>query len=287
MKQKLFNLSGKIDNNIVQALECISKAADELKIPIFVIGAMAREILLHVGYGIEAKRATLDLDLGVQVENWNQFADLKKSLTATGDFKASKAPQRIIFKETLHIDIVPFGRISEPDDSISWPPANEVKMSTLGFKESYDDAVVVRLRSDPDFEIAFASLCGLAIMKLISWSEKYPERSKDAVDFEFLMRNYIFAGNEERLYDQESDLLDDDDFDYEFASARLMGRDTASISGPGTKRAIRNILMQQTGNHRRYLLVEDMTRSNVVFKNNFEETLGLLEKFKNGFMERS
>jgi predicted nucleotidyltransferase len=286
MKKKLLNLSGKINDDILQALEHISKVADKLKIPIFVVGAMAREILLHVGYGIESKRATLDLDLGVQVEDWNQFTKLKNSLIATGTFRESRESQKIIFKEKLHIDTISFGQISEPEDSISWPLKQEVRMSTLGFRESYDNAVVVRLRSNPDFEIKFASLCGLAIMKIISWNEKYPERTKDAVDLDILMRNYIYAGIEKRIYHEESDLLEDEDFDYEFASARLLGRDIASISKPKTKEVIQKILKQQTGKQSRYLLVEDMMRSNSVFKDNFNEKLRMIEEFKKGFIER-
>ncbi len=286
MRKNLLDLSGKISDFIIVVLEVISDVANNLSIPFFVIGATARDILLNNYYGIKTERATYDIDLGISVETWNIFENLTESLIATGNFKKIKSPQRLFYKDKFPVDIVPFGRISDPKNSIKWPPNNEIEMSTLGFKESYDHSVLVRLKSNPKLEVKFASLCGLALMKIISWDEKYPERSKDAKDLDFIMRNYIYAGNEERVYDEESDLFEGENFDYEYMSSRLLGRDIALMSEPKTKDKIRNILNHQTGKRTRYRMVEDMMRSNSVFRNDFEEKLNLLEELKKGLLER-
>jgi len=262
----------------------ISDVANNLYIPFFVIGATARDVLLNDYYGIKTERATYDIDLGVSVENWHIFENLTASLIATGHFNKKKPPQRLFYKDKFPVDIVPFGRISDPKNSIKWPPNNEIELSTLGFKESYDHSVLVRLRPNPILEVRFASLCGLALMKIISWDEKYPERSKDAKDLDFIMRNYIYAGNEERVYDEESDLFEREDIDYEYMSSRLLGRDIALMSEPKTKDKIRNILNHQTGEQNRYKMVEDMMNS--VFRDDFEEKLNLLEELKKGLLER-
>jgi predicted nucleotidyltransferase len=123
-------------------------------------------------------------------------------------------------------------------------------------------------------------------MKIISWDEKYPERSKDAKDLGFIMRNYIYAGNEERVYSEESDLFEGENFDYEYMSSRLLGRDIASMAEPKTKNKILNILNHQTGKRTRYRMVEDMMRSNLVLRDDFEEKLNLLEELKKGLLER-
>ncbi len=209
MTQKLLDLSGKIKNPILEILEAISNIAASLDIPFFVVGAAARDIILLYGYGVEIIRATEDIDLGVMVEDWDKFAQLKEAITGSGTFNQEKEPQRFFYKGNFPVDIVPFGQISKPKDTIEWPEFEGIEMSTLGFKESFDNSILVRLRTAPDLEIRFASLAGLAAMKLISWKDKYPERIKDAKDLKFIMRNYIDAGNSERIYDgEDSDIFD-------------------------------------------------------------------------------
>jgi predicted nucleotidyltransferase len=208
MTQKLLDLSGKIKSPILEILEAISNIVASFNIPFFVVGAAARDIILLYGYGVEIIRATEDIDLGVMVEDWNKFAQLKEAITGSGTFDQGREPQRFLYKGNFPIDIVPFGQISKPKDTIEWPESEGVEMSTLGFKESFDNSILIRLRTDPDFEIRFASLAGLAAMKLISWKDKYPERNKDAKDLKFIMLNYIEAGNFERIYDgEDSDIF--------------------------------------------------------------------------------
>jgi len=158
-------------------------------------------------------------------------------------------------------------------------------MSTAGFEEAYNDAKIVRVKSDPNLDIYFASLSGLTIMKLISWNERYPERKKDAVDLEFIMKNYIYAGNEDRVFKEDSDLLKGKILDYELVSARLLGRDVAAISKPDTKLIIQGIVELETTKGD-YKLVTDMIASKFHFSDNddsFEESLSLLMEFKAGF----
>ena len=159
-------------------------------------------------------------------------------------------------------------------------------MSTLGFEESYRHSLAVRLRSNPILDVKFASLPGLALMKIISWHNRYPERKRDAKDLILLVRNYLDTGNEERLYNEEADLLEDENFDYLRASARLLGRDIASILSPNTTKTILEILDRETGDQDRYRLIEDMREAPGGFSSNFEENLQLLEELKSGILER-
>ncbi len=75
-----FNLSGKIDQQTIEALSMVKRIADSLSIPFFVVGASARDFILKYCYGIETPRMTRDIDLGVEVascEQFNQFAELQ------------------------------------------------------------------------------------------------------------------------------------------------------------------------------------------------------------------
>ena len=51
-------------------------------------------------------------------------------------------------------------------------------MSLLGFKEAHENSITVRISSAPKLDIQLPSIPGLAIMKIISWDEKYPARKK-------------------------------------------------------------------------------------------------------------
>lgn len=171
-----FDLSGKIDRQTVEALSAVKRSADSLGISFFIVGASARDYILKHCYGIEPPRMTTDIDLGVEVASWDQFSKLRETLEATGKFSPdAMEPQRLHFDSVL-IDIVPFGPIAGETRRIAWPPEHEIFMSMVGFKEAYEYSVLVRLSTDPELDIKLPTLPGLAIMKIISWREKYPGR---------------------------------------------------------------------------------------------------------------
>lgn len=283
MKKKLLDLSGKIDQILIEVLFFVSQTADSLNIPFFVIGATARDIIMNIAYDIESERATADLDLGVQVENWEMYDKLRTALVATGKFRADREPQRLKYNEELPMDIVPFGLIANGKSLISWPPHHETAMTTEGFNDAYADAISVRLRNEPVFQIDFASLCGIAVLKIFAWSERYPERKKDAMDLDYVMRNYAYAGNEERIYAEEMDILEMMvEFESEYASAILLGRDMAKMMQNKTRQKMLEIIEQQIGTRNRYRLVEDMIAHPAFFEEKFEKKLKMIEYFAKG-----
>ena len=285
MSNILFDLSGKIDQQTVETLSIVKRAADSLRIPFFMVGASARDFVLEHCYGIKPRRMTKDIDLGVEVADWEQFNQLKASLIATSKFSSDeKEPQRF-HCDSVIVDIVPFGPITDENRRISWPPEHEIFMSMLGFKEAYEYSITVKLSSDPEINIKLATLPGLALMKIISWKEKYPERKGDAEDLLLIMQKYEDAGNSDRLYKEEQGLLQEEHFDTRLASIRLLGRDMAKIADPDTFRTVKTILDSETGEQPQYRLVTDMIRSTFVFDENFEQILLQLEKLREGLEE--
>ena len=112
-------------------------------------------------------------------------------------------------------------------------------------------------------------------------------RSKDAKDFEYITRNYIDAGNLDRVYSgEDSDISESDDPDYELMSARLLGRDVAVILNPESKVYIQKILEMETGEQDSYKFIEDMRQGDFIRRDDFDERLELIEAFKLGFIER-
>ena len=128
MSNILFDLSGKIDQQTVAVLSAVKKVADSLAIPFFIVGASARDIILNHCYGLKTPRMTKDIDLGVEVADWGQFNQLSESLLSTGKFSPTPGRHRLQFDSVL-IDIVPFGAISDERRQISWPPEHEIIMS--------------------------------------------------------------------------------------------------------------------------------------------------------------
>jgi len=285
MSNSLLDLSGKIDPPLVEVFDAIAEVAATRGISYFVVGATARDMILSHGHGIASKRATVDIDLGVEVAEWDEFSALKDGLIATGQFESTRAAQRLLYRHSLPIDIVPFGPLEHANKEITWPPDHSVRMNVLGFEDAFRSVQVVRLRFDPVLDTPFATPAGLAVLKVIAWSDRTPRGNKDAGDLDFLMRNYMDAGNQERLAEEHVDLLADDDFDYERAGARLLGRDMAKIMAPETRRVVLEILEQETGDRERYRLVENMMRSSTGLGDAFEEYLRFLVILKIGIQE--
>ena len=285
MTKNLLDLSGKIISFRVELFETIAKVTESLSMPFFVVGATARDIILHEGYNIRMGRATEDIDLGVRVLNWPSYEQLKAGLVTTGKFGIDKKQaQRLLYEEWFPIDVIPFGAIAGTDDCLSWPPEHDNIMSTLGFEQAYNNSITVRMRANPVLDIKFASLPGLALLKIISWNDNKLRSRKDAHDLLLLMRTYLYAGNEERLCNEEIDLIGED-FDYMRAGSRLLGRDIATILNPVIEETIVKILDKETEEQNQYRLVEEMMDLGAE-SSDFEEALQLLEDLKAGILDK-
>lgn len=286
MNKSLLDLSGKVDDLTVDLFEHIVQVTKSLNIPFFVVGAAARDMILMRFYDINTIRITMDIDLSIKISDWDQCTKLMKGLEATGQFTLTSNIQRLLYKDTVPIDIVPFGTIAGHDGFVSWPPEHSRKMNVLGFEDAHSHSIAIRLRSNPVLDIQFASLTGLAIMKILSWNDSYPVRDKDAKDLALILEQYTQAGNEDRLLNEETDLVESEDFDYVRAGARLLGRDIVAMSQRETTETILEILNRETGEQAQYRLVSDMMAIGRVFDDEFDKKLELLEELKTGILER-
>lgn len=285
MSNILFDLSGKIDPQTVAALSVVRGIADAQGISFFIVGASARDFILKHCYGIEPPRMTTDIDLGVEVSGWEQFNELTHALKATGRFLHDERQRQRYHFDSVLIDIMPFGPITDENRRIAWPPEHEIIMSMVGFKEAYEYSITVRLSSTPELDIKLPALPGLALMKIVSWREKYPERTKDAEDLLLIMHKYEDAGNFDRLYDKEQDLLQEERFDTRNAAIRLLGRDMAKIADSATLSIVKAILDGETSERSQYRLVTDMVKGSLSYEDRFEDTLQNIMKLKTGLSE--
>ena len=232
-----------LDPVIVEILRHVEAQAEKSGIPCFVVGALARDILLHHVHGLHIARPTRDIDFGIAIKDWDQFAAFKKSLCSTGLYSPVKdIAQRLRYHTTkdargIPVDLVPFGAVESPNGTIAWPPDSTEIMTVTGFDEANENALTVQLPGD-GMTIRVASIPGLALLKLVAWFERGHANPKDAHDLILLIRNYADAGNADRLYGERLPLLESVDFELERAGAILLGEDVAAIARPETLKSL-------------------------------------------------
>lgn len=246
MKSTFIDLTGKLPDTIfLSAFEQVGEAVSRHGISALVVGATARDLVMHYGYGAAVRRATADIDFGVQVQSWEEFKALKQHLVAGGWRVHPHLPHRLIILEEVPVDLVPFGGgMTNATGEIAWPPAGEVVMSVLGFQEAMDHALRVRVSTSPLIEVSVASPAGIALLKLVSWSERPLDvRQKDAQDLEYLMGQYEAIPEViDRLYDEAADVLERYEFDPKVAGAWLLGSDVAVIANDVTGKYLLSLL---------------------------------------------
>ncbi len=189
-----------------------------------IVGAMARDLLLHYGQAVPITRATTDIDLGVAVGSWDEFRKLRDACLESCHFTSGRpGNHRLVHRSGVPLDLIPFGGVEREDGTVKWPEDNAV-MGVLGYREARATATQILL---PDkMSVATVCLPMLAILKLMAWSERhsYTPR-KDASDLFLVLEHYLNDENTARLYEVGAHLLDRVDFDYEVAGAWLAGYD--------------------------------------------------------------
>lgn len=224
----------------------------------FIVGAMARELVLVHGFGVDPGRATRDLDFAVQVAGWDEYHRVREALIASAGFSAVEGiAHRLVSADRMVVDVLPFGAVEAPGRTVAWPPEGSEAMSALGFAEVAATTLAVALPGNVRVDVAGPA--GQALLKLVAWSDRRSmRRGGDAYDLTILLRNYLESGHEERLYDEAAELLDEPDFDREVAGAILLGRDVASMLEAEGTSALRAILEPELAPNGKLRLVGDL-----------------------------
>lgn len=223
------------------------------------VGATARDILLTHVYGLEVSRATKDVDFAVAVKDWDQFETLCSGLVARKTFKKDhKAMQRLFYQGQdsqfdYLIDLVPFGDLTQGSTEIAWPPDMQSIMSVAGFEEALATAELVEIT--PALTQKVVSIAGLAILKIIAWSDRGIANPKDAQDLAIIMQGYTNAGNFDRVFDIDG-VIEMADYDPDMAGIYLLGLDIRQIASVQTLAKLKDILAQHFER-----LLEDIIRA--------------------------
>jgi predicted nucleotidyltransferase len=271
-------LNSAVDPSLVRVLQVLDPIARSCKCEYFLAGATARDLILVNVHGLRPGRATRDIDFGIAVESWAQFELLKDRLLATNDFSASRAQQRLIFAASnegisMPVDLIPFRGVASAEGTIAWPPGRDIVMNVAGFEEALASSVLIEIEAKLTVDVA--SVAGLTLLKLAAWVDRGRESNKDAADLYRLLTSYADAGNTDRLYDAELDLLEAAKFDMQLAGAELLGRDVAAICDAQILKQVQSVLAVESNRER---LVVDMVRTST-----YLEATPFVEQTLSGF----
>ncbi|MDD2814312.1 MAG: hypothetical protein PHP00_01035 [Thiotrichaceae bacterium] len=187
-----YGLKKPLSPQIEGVLTTISRICECQKIPYFVVGATARDIILSNVFGCEHLRKTLDIDIAISICTWNDWERLKIALITGGCQKVSV--HRLSLK-AIDIDIIPLGDIAI-EGKIYWPPDQKTVMNIEGFQEAFDRGVV-EVTLGNGVKIPVCSIASLALLKLVAWLERGSSNKKDAIDIKAILCNYHYTVGED------------------------------------------------------------------------------------------
>lgn len=234
-----------VDPVTVEILGEVATAAKAQGIDHMLVGATARDVLLTHVFGLEVRRATHDVDFAVAVKDWEHFEALRTELLGRKTFKDDgRAKQRLHYHGEkgdyeYHIDLVPFGAIAKGSNEIAWPPDLTTMMNVAGYEDVLAAAELVAFPSG--FVQKVVSIAGLAILKIVAWSDRGRENPKDAQDLIFIMDSYAAAGNFDRVYEVDG-VIEAGDYDPDMAGVYLLGLDIRRMASKNTLEVVTQII---------------------------------------------
>lgn len=227
------NISGKLPAGLVELYQTICRVADGLGIPLLVVGAMARDLILVHGYGARIERGTRDVDFAINLPSWDDFYRLKGELIQAGLKEDLQIAHRLVSDDHTglpwEVDIIPFGEVAE-NNQIHWPPNNDIVMSVLGFQQVEQHAIRAQISEQPQIILTVASPAGIVLLKLIAWLERDPaKQKKDAADINYIFDAYRKIPEIYNALFEEGD-MESAAYDESLATAIKLGRDVAAIA---------------------------------------------------------
>lgn len=278
-------ISAAIDEVARAALNDVSAVIERFGLDYVLIGAKARDLILHYHYGAPVRRATADIDFAIYVQGWEEFHRIHGALL-NRNYHQGRAPHELRSPHGCIVDIVPFGGVADEDTTIGWPPEGAIEMSVMGFDEACRTAYRVYLPGQAPLEIKVANLESQALLKLVAWTERIPDtRRKDAADIAYLFQNYVRVDwDRGTLHEGKwAAVLEENGYDTTLTAMQLLGERARLIAAPGTLAHVSALLNDGLPRLTLEDLATDMSRDNT---ESIDECLHWLATFKRGLENR-
>jgi predicted nucleotidyltransferase len=277
MTSSLLDISQCANELNIDIFSMVHQAAKELSISYLIIGACARDLILHLGYQQPIQRRTADIDFAIKVKNWEEYQNLKTNLESKG-FESRGENHRLYYMKNFWIDIVPFGEIETNPHQIAWPPSKDTIMNVMGFEEAILYAQIVRLKHSPPLDVPVACVESIAFLKILSWLDRnITDRKKDAKDFLYCIHSYGNIPQIENILYEKTELMEKYSWDLECAASHLLGSNCSLMTQKSTASSILSFF---ENDQKVTAFTENMCET---IERQFERNTQLLLAFVNGF----
>ena len=101
------------------------------------------------------------------------------------------------------------------------------------------------------------------------------------------MRHYLDAGNQDRVYSEQGDCFDllNEEFDYEKASAHILGRDIGRLVTDISRAVLERVLPKGPDQGNLDALATVMIRGNANYYGDYDMALSMLTELRTGMAE--
>lgn len=273
-------LSNPLDSDKAETLERLFSVIGSMKV-VF-LGAFARDLIFYHINGIEAPRATMDIDICVQMSSWDDFNAACKELRAIGfSDDGPEHPEKLRDINGQEIDLLPFGSLSEDGRTITWP-TDDSPWTILGIQEAHDHAWQVRIDG---MNLRVIPPCGMIYLKMLSiYDRPDARRKKDTQDINYVLKHYLNVTERDRLRSNgsDSDLMEKCRGDLELAAARLAGRDIGGIISDETSRELSEILHKEATSRSRCPIAHTLASH---YRGSFQRSREVLKNILEGLSD--
>lgn len=217
---------------LYETLNALSSSLHEMGIPLYVVGATARDVMMKLLGEGEVRRRTNDLDVAIALQDWSDFDKVKERLEQN-HFRKVKDKQKFFYKgesgnNDFEVDVVPFGNLAV-DEQICWPPEGNPVMSVRCFDDVMAHSIDITIDGGITFKIA--PLYGQFLIKFDTWIDRHAKTDKDAVDMFCFLDSYYRVMVMNNNVPPDEIYIGDEDVDpsYEVLSARWLAHDISKI----------------------------------------------------------
>lgn len=227
----MIDLTGRTDIPVAEeVLAELASLCRDLALDFLVVGAAARDLVIHALQRTAPIRATNDIDIAVAIRDSREFTQLAARLPQNGT-----SPHKFTVLG-VEVDVVPFGDI-EHDRGVRF--ADDHLLDVRGVQEAYSTSVLVRMPQGTELRVASAA--AQTALKVLAWRDRYRDNPKDGLD----LRVILLALSEDPFVDEvwtDHSALDATDDDIISAASYHYARRAAEAFDPSDGHAVLDVL---------------------------------------------
>ena len=229
------NLENIREGELQEVFNALEEAFNACGIDYYLIGALARDV--WYAKGDRKLRQTKDADFAILVGSEAEYHTVKQYLKDNKNFQDTKENSFVMISPSgVQVDVLPFGEI-EIDNGVEITGQGLTTIKVNGFMEVYQAGTEeVEIETGHTFKVA--TLPSIVLLKLIAFDDRPENRIKDATDIANIL-SHFFDLQADLIYDEHTDLFEDEERTLEDISAIVIGREMKKICASNEELLIR------------------------------------------------